>query len=101
MQNFEEVPTFRELYYGKFRALLIKSWISAENELTHVLRQSVSAPSWKITYENVASLKSYGKSNTSDFVLSLWEKTRWGSASSDQFIILPFCSILPLIYFST
>ena len=41
----------------------------------------------KILCENFTLVKSYGKTNINVFVLSLWEKYRWGLTSFGQFII--------------
>ena len=63
-----------------------------------MLRRDIAAYSLKILYENFNPLKSYGKTNMTVFVLSLWEKYRWGITSFNQFtyainLQLPFLNL--------
>ena len=50
-----------------------------------MLRRDIAASLQKILCRSFNSLKSYVKTNMTVFVLSLWEKYRWGLTSFDQF----------------
>ena len=53
----------------------IVDWdVKPQHKQTNISNRYISASSQKISYESIVSFKSYGKSNTSDFVLSQWEK---------------------------
>ena len=50
-----------------------------------MLRRDIAASSLKIVCKNFNPLKSYGKTNMTVFVLSLWEKYRWGSTLDGKY----------------
>ena len=77
---------------GNETTLLLK-FVDLSRELTnkcetlHMLRRDIAASSLKM-YEHFDPIKRYGKSNMIVFVLSLWEKYRWGLTSFGQFTYL-------------
>ena len=52
-----------------------------------MLRGNIAAPSLKILWKNLNSVKCYDKSNKNVFTLSQWENFRWGLIYFDQFSI--------------
>ena len=53
-----------------------------------MLRRNIAAPSKKILWKTLISVKFYDKSNLNVFTLSQWENFRWGLIYFDQFIRL-------------
>ena len=51
-----------------------------------MLRRNIAAPSLKILWKNLNSVKCYDKSNMNIFTLSQWGNFRWGLIYFDQFI---------------
>ena len=51
-----------------------------------MLRRDIAASMQKILCQNVNPIENYSKTKMTVFVLSLWEKYRWGLTSFDQFI---------------
>ena len=51
-----------------------------------MLRRNIAAPSLKILWKNLNSVKFDDKSNMNVFTLSQWENFRWGLIYFDQFI---------------
>ena len=55
-----------------------------------MLRRNIAAPSLKILWKNLNSVKFYDKSNMNVFSLSQWENFRWGLIYFDQFTCTPY-----------
>ena len=60
-----------------------------KGEIWHMLRRGIAASLLKILCKHfINPIESYGKTNMNVFVLSLWEKYRWGLTSFGQFIYI-------------
>ena len=65
---------------------LRRKWINI-SETLHMLRRDIAASMLKILCQKINPIKSYSKTKMTVFVLSLWEKYRWGLTSFGQFIL--------------
>ena len=63
-----------------------------------MLRRNIAAPSLKILWKNLNSVKFYDKSNMNVFTLSQRENFRWGLIYFDQFTIIDFNEVDIRIY---
>ena len=70
--------------------LYLNEWKSAENRSKEIGLRTYGEEvfltvSLKTVFENLNLVKSYNKTNPNVFVLSLWEKYRWGLTSFGQY----------------
>ena len=92
---FQDYPNLCQFYYRNDRnktghlleSVELHGKFINENETSHMLRGNIAAPSLKILWKNLNSVKCYDKSNMNVFTLSQCENFRWGLIYFDQFIL--------------
>ena len=82
------------------QGLYSNEWISTEILSAEINPQAYREEvffivSLKTLFKNLHLVKSYDKTNPTDFVFSLWEKYRWGLTSFGQKKLSPTC-IFPI-----